>query len=112
VFYKPETISQSNNDCASTPVACIQGAAAAAGASSSTRAGWTVGGGLESMFGQHWSAKVEYMYYDLGSMTFGDCALVTGNGTFPGAGGPAVVTSQSTTHFNGNIVRVGANYHF
>jgi outer membrane immunogenic protein len=106
------SISQSNNDCTFTPGACIQGAAATAGAVSSTLAGWTAGGGLESMFGQHWSAKVEYMYYDLGSVTFGDGALVTSNGTFPPAGGPAVVTSQSTTHFKGNIVRVGANYHF
>ena len=29
--------------------------------------------------------------------------------TFGGVGGPAVINSQSTTRFNGNIVRVGLN---
>ena len=36
------------------------------GSFSDTRVGWTVGGGLEWMFLPNWSAKVEYLYYDLG----------------------------------------------
>src|SRR5262249_50501059 len=39
------------------------------GSLSGTRFGWTVGGGLEWMFAPHWSAKAEYLYYDLGSAT-------------------------------------------
>ncbi len=31
------------------------------------RIGWTAGGGLEWMFHPNWSAKVEYLYYDLGT---------------------------------------------
>src|SRR5881227_1548146 len=33
---------------------------------SQTRAGWTVGGGVEWAFWQNWSAKVEYDFYDFG----------------------------------------------
>ena len=32
-----------------------------------TRSGWTAGGGLEWAFAPNWSAKVEYLYVDLGS---------------------------------------------
>jgi len=47
----------------------------------------------------------------LGSVTFSNGNLVTGGGVAP-VGGPAIVASQSSTHFNGNIVRVGLNYKF
>ena len=33
------------------------------------RTGWTGGGGVEWMFLPKWSAKVEYLYYDLGTAT-------------------------------------------
>src|SRR6202165_5770036 len=36
----------------------------------SHRDGYTVGAGLEYMFAQNWSAKVEYQYYDFGSSRF------------------------------------------
>ena len=32
------------------------------------RDGYTVGGGLEYLFAQNWSAKVEYQYYDFGNV--------------------------------------------
>ena len=35
--------------------------------SNSTRAGWTIGGGVEYMFDPHWSARIEGLYADLGS---------------------------------------------
>ncbi|HXZ17916.1 MAG TPA: TonB-dependent receptor, partial [Roseiarcus sp.] len=35
--------------------------------SSQTRVGFSVGGGLEWMFAPGWSAKAEYLYYDLGN---------------------------------------------
>jgi len=34
---------------------------------STTRTGWVVGGGLEHAFTNHWTAKVEYLYADLGT---------------------------------------------
>lgn len=105
-------ISQSNNDCVAFPGNCIQPSAATAGSISQTRTGWMAGAGLEWMFWQHWSAKFEYLHYDLGSVTFNDAPLVVGRGSFAGAGGSAVIGSQSTTSFSGNIVRAGVNYHF
>lgn len=82
---------------------------AAFGASSfsNTRVGWTAGGGFEWMFWPNWSAKVEYSYYDLGAVIhsawLSDMTLVP----------PATyLFSQSSTRFNGHIVRAGVNYHF
>jgi outer membrane immunogenic protein len=105
-------ITQSNNDCSFTPVACIQSATAAGGALSQTLAGWTAGAGLEWLFARQWSAKVEYLHYDLGSVTFANGSLVTGNGTFAPAGGPAIVNSATSTQFRGDIVRAGVNLHW
>jgi outer membrane immunogenic protein len=73
---------------------------------SDTRVGWTAGGGLEWMFMPNWSAKAEYLYYDLGSVTGSAVNVAFG-------GAPTVASvSQFSTRFNGNIVRAGVNYHF
>lgn len=61
---------------------------------SAQRAAWTVGGGVEAMFGPRWSAKLEYLYIDTG--TFG--ASLYGVGF--------------DTQVRNHIVRIGANYHF
>jgi outer membrane immunogenic protein len=106
------SIVQFNNDCTLTPAACVQPAAATAGSYSSTLVGWTAGAGVEWMFAPNWSAKLEYLYYDLGSATWSNVALAYTNNTFGGALGPAVIGSQSYARFNGNIVRAGVNYHF
>jgi len=37
--------------------------------SDTTRAGWTLGGGLEWKFAPQWSVKAEYLYVDLGHET-------------------------------------------
>ncbi|MDR2240761.1 MAG: outer membrane beta-barrel protein [Zoogloeaceae bacterium] len=52
---------------------------------SSRGAGWTLGTGTEWKFAPQWSAKAEYLYFDLGN---------TG------------------IDFDGHILRVGVNYHF
>ena len=41
------------------------------------KAGWTAGAGIEVAFGGGWSAKLEYLYMDLGKtqMTFATPAL-------------------------------------
>jgi len=70
---------------------------------SDTRVGWTAGGGVEWMFIPNWSAKVEYLYYNLGSVA-APAAFVTGGGNF------ASITPQ--TKFDGHVVRAGVNYHF
>ncbi|MGD9545727.1 MAG: outer membrane protein [Methylocystis sp.] len=72
---------------------------------SDTRVGWTAGGGLEWMFMPHWSAKVEYLYYDLGNVY--NTGVLTSNAV------PSLYAAfQQNTRFNGNIVRAGVNYHF
>ncbi len=80
------------------------------GRASTTRVGWTAGGGAEWMFLPNWSAKVEYAYYDLGSVTYSSGPLIS-NLT---GGGPIsfINTAATRTHFNGNVVRAGINYHF
>jgi opacity protein-like surface antigen len=59
--------------------------------------GWTLGGGAEFALTSNWSAKGEWMYYDLGSETFVVDTLGTG-----------VVDAKT----RGEAVRVGLNYHF
>jgi outer membrane immunogenic protein len=85
------------------------------GSFSDTRFGWTVGGGLEWMFSSNWTARMEYLYYDLGSARYATGGYSADLGFFstgfPDSGVQTVGTS-TTTHFNGNIVRVGVNYKF
>lgn len=77
---------------------------------STARIGWTLGGGFEWKFAPEMSLKAEYLYYDLGR-TGATGSIVdstsTGAGTFLNIAG---VTSS--TRFNGQIARVGFNYHF
>ena len=42
----------------------------AAAFSKSSQSGYTVGGGLEYLFTQNWSGKLEYQYFDFGNTTF------------------------------------------
>ena len=83
------------------------------GSFSSTRAGWTAGGGVEWMFVTNWSAKLEYLHYDLGSVTYatGGYAVDVGPTSFCCEGIVSVATS-TTVHFKGDIVRLGLNYKF
>jgi len=76
------------------------------GSSSTTLVGWTAGGGAEWLFAPNWSAKLEYLYYNLGSLNYGETL------TALEIGGALQYTLATTAaaHFNGNIVRVGLNY--
>ena len=62
------------------------------------RTGWTLGGGLEAALGGRWTAKVEYLYVDLGSF---NCGLNCGAG---------LVTDNVSFHTN--VLRAGLNYRF
>ncbi len=73
---------------------------------SNTQVGWTAGGGVEWMFMPNWSAKVEYLYYDLGTVTQ-NFAMA-----YSDIGGNAIFGGQARARVNGNIVRAGVNYHF
>jgi outer membrane immunogenic protein len=81
---------------------------------SNVQVGWTAGGGAEWMFMPNWSAKVEYLYYDLGGADFAVNTLATG------LGANAVVPTRTSTYYTntnitnrvtGNIARAGVNYH-
>jgi len=54
--------------------------------------GWTAGAGMEVGFAPNWSAKVEYLYMDLGSRSFS----ITGN----------------DNGLQASYLRLGVNYHF
>lgn len=76
-----------------------------ASAFSDTRVGWTAGGGVEWLFLPQWSTKVEYLYYDLGTVSTASVISFTGIPV-------PVATTASTSRFNGHVVRAGVNYHF
>lgn len=63
------------------------------------RGGWTVGSGVELALSEHWRAKLEYLYIDMGTKTT--------TGTLAGLPG---ITDQ--THLNMSVARVGLNYGF
>jgi outer membrane immunogenic protein len=73
---------------------------------SSTRAGWTAGAGVEGRIGGNWTAKLEYLYMDLGTVSAGPIAttILVPVRTVGGV--------SYSSHFTDNILRVGVNYHF
>lgn len=73
--------------------------------SSSTKVGWTVGAGFEKMMGGNWSAKLEYLYVDLGTVSN---SFAT---TIPALGG-GFIGFNSSSKITDNILRVGLNYKF
>jgi outer membrane immunogenic protein len=85
----------------------------ATGSFSDTRTGWTAGGGVEWMFLPSWTAKLEYLHYDLGSETYGTggYSVNVGPTSLPSIGFATIATS-TTVHFKCDIVRVGLNYLF
>jgi len=69
-----------------------------ANSGSMTRAGWTVGAGVEVMLAASWSAKLEYLYVDLGTAK---SLFIRNPGAIP-----------FDVSFRTNIVRAGLNYKF
>jgi outer membrane immunogenic protein len=61
-----------------------------------TNAGWTLGGGIEFAIAGHWTAKAEYLYVDLGSVS---CGLACG-------------AAVQNVNWHANIGRLGLNYRF
>ncbi len=45
---------------------CARNVLCSAGSASETRIGWAIGGGVESKIASNWTAKVEYLHFDLG----------------------------------------------
>ena len=64
---------------------------------SQTRGGWTLGGGVEVELMAGWSAKIEYLYVDLGGRT--TTYLLN----------PPI---SNVSRFTANVITAGVNYHF
>jgi len=64
--------------------------------SSDTNVGWTVGAGIEGVLAGNWTAKLEYLYADLGDTT---CSAVA-------------CGTATNVDLQVNIVRAGVNYRF
>jgi outer membrane immunogenic protein len=60
--------------------------------------GWTLGGGMEFALTDRWSAKAEFMHYELGSAAYR---------TFIAPPATGIVDAD----VRGDIVRIGINYH-
>ena len=60
--------------------------------------GWTIGAGFEFAITRNWSAKAEYMHYELESKRYG----------FPTPANQAFLSAQNT----GDLVKIGVNYRF
>jgi outer membrane immunogenic protein len=73
----------------------VEGGQAGFGSGDKTRVGWTVGAGVETAVAQNWTAKLEYLYADLGDKA----AYTTAAGTF-------------NVDYKSHIVRMGMNYKF
>jgi outer membrane immunogenic protein len=101
------TITQSVND----PFGSTQ---TTSGSFSKTRVGYAVGAGGEWMLSSNWSAKLEYLYYDLGSVTYATGGFANDIGAVLAVGrtGVAAVATSSQVRFKDNIARIGVNYHF
>ncbi|MFZ1151990.1 MAG: outer membrane protein, partial [Xanthobacteraceae bacterium] len=82
----------------------LKGTATGGGVSASltqntTPSGWTIGGGAELALGPNWSARLEYLYVDLGTV----------NNTVVVTGAPSLTDSA---RIQMNVVRAGVNYRF
>jgi outer membrane immunogenic protein len=78
----------------------VEGTFVGIGSFKTTKVGWTGGAGIEYAFIDNWSAKIEYLYVDLGKTTC-DAACAA----------PAAADPVSAT-FKSNVVRAGVNYKF
>ena len=78
----------------------ITGVGSATATFKDVKAGWAAGGGIEGAFGGGWSAKLEYLYFDLGKTEQTFATPVLGLG----------VVASETRRTTDSIVRVGLNY--
>jgi outer membrane immunogenic protein len=82
----------------------LKGTATGAGVNASltqnaTPSGWTIGGGAELALGPNWSARLEYLYVDLGTV---NSTIVV----------PGAASLTDSARIQMNVVRAGVNYRF
>jgi outer membrane immunogenic protein len=81
---------------------------AKAGSFNDTRVGWTAGGGVEHAFLPNWTVKLEYLYTDLGDVSYNSVYLPGSTFAPPGFNYRETITQDFTFH----TVRAGLNYKF
>ena len=83
------------------------------GSFSQTKIGWTAGAGVEGHLFGNWSAKAEYLYMDLGSVSGN---VVAPQLVIPISVNPGNINNSENRGFNSaihdHILRVGVNYKF
>jgi outer membrane immunogenic protein len=72
---------------------------------SSTKTGWTAGGGMEWAINRNWSAKGEYLFADFGSVSID---TVHNGPNVPAV--PSVIHTNVDLHLH--VIRAGLNYRF
>jgi outer membrane immunogenic protein len=85
----------------------VDGFTFTANGGSSSRTGWTVGGGVEYAWTNNWVLGAEYLYYNLGSRNLALVASPAATGFF---GTP--VFSQTKINFDGSVFRARLSYKF
>jgi outer membrane immunogenic protein len=78
---------------------------AASFSKSTTNVGWTAGAGVEGAIGGNWTARLEYLYLDLGNISGRFVTPIV-------APSGALVIAGYSSHITDNILRVGVNYKF
>ena len=74
---------------------------------SSSRVGWTIGGGVEYAFTNNWIIGAEYLYYDLGSRHLNIVPNAAASDFFGTS-----VFSQTKISFTGSVARARISYKF
>jgi outer membrane immunogenic protein len=72
------------------------------GSAADVRVGWTVGAGIEGMITQNWTAKLAYLYMDLGDYRAGTFSLAP----------VSLIGGRVDSNFRDHILRAGINYKF
>jgi outer membrane immunogenic protein len=67
-------------------------------ANTSTRTGWTVGGGIETKLSRNWTTTTEYLFIDAGSTNF--------------ASDPFGIATPTTFDHTYHVIKTGLNYKF
>jgi outer membrane immunogenic protein len=78
-----------------------------------TRTGWTVGGGLETIWWDHWIARAEYRYADFGTWSPGDVRTCPAGGAGVCTGTPnATLSTTTAVQLRTHTVTFGLAYKF
>jgi outer membrane immunogenic protein len=76
---------------------------------SNVELGWTVGGGVEYAFTDNFTARVEYLFVDLGNST---CNVAANCGYDYTASGLPTGPANDSVKYYANIIRAGVNFKF